>query len=180
MTIHKDQYSMATINRRLSSIAAAHRMADYVSDTRFREIAPVMDGLKRTKTVQQRQVKALITPLLKQAIDAAQETLTNQRDRVLILLGMRALRRSEIASLNVSDLTYLPEGRRIVMQRSRGSQFGEGQVIAIGRTNSNFCPVADLQAYLERAGITEGRVFRAFDRHGNGGQHVGPERGLDH
>jgi site-specific recombinase XerD len=105
--------------------------------------------------------------LIKRAITNAQQTLTDQRDRVLILLGMGALRRSELASLNVSDLTFLPEGVRIVMQRSKGSQFGEGQVIAIGRTNSKICHVANPQAYLERAGITEGQVFRAIDRHGN-------------
>jgi site-specific recombinase XerD len=168
MTAHKDQYSMATLNRRLSSIAAAHRMADNVFDTRCREIALVMDGLRRTKTVQQRQVKALITPLLKRAIDHAQETLADQRDRALILIGMAgALRRSELVTLNVSDLTFSPEGVRIVIRRSKGDQFGEGQVIAIGRTNSEYCPVANLQGYLERTGITDGKVFRAIDRHGN-------------
>jgi hypothetical protein len=51
MTAHKEQYSIATLNRRLSSIAAAHRMADHVFDTRCREIALVMDGLRRTRTV---------------------------------------------------------------------------------------------------------------------------------
>src|SRR4051812_14793415 len=45
ITAHKDQYSMATLNRRLSSIAVAHRMADHPFDTRCRDIALVMDGL---------------------------------------------------------------------------------------------------------------------------------------
>jgi site-specific recombinase XerD len=168
MTAHKDQYSMATLNRRLSSIAAAHRMADHVFDTRCREIALVMDGLRRIKTVQQRQVKALITPLLKRAVDNTQETLADQRDRALILIGMAgAFRRSELVTLHISDLTFSSEGVRIMIQRSKGDQFGEGQAIAIARTNSEYCPVANLQAYLERAGITAGRVFRAIDRHGN-------------
>jgi site-specific recombinase XerD len=168
MTAHKDQYSMATLNRRLSAIAAAHRMADHVFDTRCRKIALVMDGLRRTKAVQQRQVKALITPLLKRAVDNTHETLADQRDRALILIGMAgAFRRSELVTLHISDLTFSPEGVRIMIQRSKGDQFGEGQVIAIARTNSEYCPVANLQAYLERAGITEGRVFRAIDRHGN-------------
>ncbi len=168
MTAHKDEYSMATLNRRLSSIAAAHRMADHVFDTRCREIALVMDGLRRTKMVQQRQVKALVTPLLKRAINNAQDTLADQRDRALILIGMAgAFRRSELVALNVSNLTFSPEGVRIVIQRSKGDQFGEGQVVAIGRTNSEYCPVANLKAYLERAGITDGKVFRAIDRHGN-------------
>jgi site-specific recombinase XerD len=168
MTAHKDQYSMATLNRRLSSIAAAHRMADHPFDSRCREIALVMDGLRRTKTVRQRQVTALTTPLLKRALDHASETLADQRDRALILIGMAgALRRSELVALDVSDLTFAPEGVRLVIKRSKGDQFGEGQAIAIERTSTCLCPVANLEAYLEQAGIHEGRVFRAIDRHGN-------------
>jgi integrase len=78
-----------------------------------------------------------------------------------------ALRRAETVALEVSDLTFSPEGVRIVIRRSKGDQFGEGQAIAIARTNSELCPVANLEAYLRQAEITEGRVFRAIDRHGN-------------
>ncbi|QRM28343.1 site-specific integrase [Microvirga sp. VF16] len=168
LSAHKNHYAMATLNRRLSAIAAAHRMADHPFDTRCREIALVMDGLRRTKTVRQRQVTALTTPLLKRALDKTFESLADQRDRTLILIGMAgALRRSELVALEVSDLTFSPEGVRLVIRRSKGDQHGEGQVIAIGRTSTNLCPVANLEAYLERAGITGGRVFRAIDRHGN-------------
>jgi site-specific recombinase XerD len=168
MTAHRDALSMATLNRRLSSIAAAHRMANHPFDTRCRGIALVMDGLRRTKTVRQRQVTAMTTPLLKRALDAAIGTLADQRDRALILIGMAgALRRSELVALDLSDLAFSPEGVRLVVKRSKGDQFGEGQIIAIQRTGTNLCPVANLEAYLERAAIHEGRVFRAIDRHGN-------------
>jgi site-specific recombinase XerD len=168
MAAYKDRYSMATLNRRLTSIAAAHRMADHPFDTRCREIALVMDGLRRTKTVRQRQVTALTTPLLKRALGGSSETLLDQRDRALILVGMTgALRRSELSALEVSDLTFSPEGVRLFIRRSKGDQFGEGQVIAIERTSTDLCPVANLETYLERVGISEGRVFRAIDRHGN-------------
>jgi site-specific recombinase XerD len=168
MTAHKDRYAMATLNRRLSSIAAAHRMADHPFDTRCREVALVMDGLRRTKTVRQRQVTALTAPLLKRALCNLSGSLADQRNRSLALLGMAgALRRAEIVALEVSDLTFSSEGVRIVIRRSKGDQHGEGQVIAVARISTNLCPVANLEAYLERAGITEGRVFRAIDRHGN-------------
>jgi site-specific recombinase XerD len=168
LAAHKDRYAMATLNRRLSAIAAAHRMADHPFDTRCREIALVMDGLRRTKTVRQRQVTALTTPLLKRALGITSETLADRRNRSLILLGVAgALRRSEIVALEVSDLTFSVEGVRIVIRRSKGDQFGEGQVIAIARTNSELCPVTNLETYLRQATITEGRVFRAIDRHGN-------------
>jgi site-specific recombinase XerD len=86
MAAHKDRYAMATLNRRLSAIAAAHRMADHPFDTRCREIALVMDGLRRTKTIRQRQVTALTTPLLRRALHSAPETLADRRDRALISL----------------------------------------------------------------------------------------------
>jgi hypothetical protein len=79
---------MATLNRRLSAIAAAHRMADHPFDTRCREITLVMDGLRRTKTVRQRQVAALTTPLLKRALGTVSESLAERRNRSLVLLGM--------------------------------------------------------------------------------------------
>ena len=78
MTAYKDRYAMATLNRRLSAIAAAHRMADHSFDTRCREIALVMDGLRRTKTVRQRQVTALTTPLLKRALVNAPESVAGR------------------------------------------------------------------------------------------------------
>ncbi|MET0530054.1 MAG: site-specific integrase [Microvirga sp.] len=111
LTAHKDNYAMATLNRRLSAIAAAHRMADHPFDTRCREIALVMDGLRRIKTLRQRQVTALTTPLLRRTLNSAPETLADRRNQALILVGMAAaLRRSEIVALEVSDLTFSPEG----------------------------------------------------------------------
>ena len=143
-------------------------MADHPFDTRCRDFALVMGGLRRTKTIRQRQVTALTAPLLKRALNNAPETLADQRDRALILIGMAgALRRSELVALDVSDLTFAPEGVRLVIKRSKGDQFGEGQAIAIQRTSTCLCPVANLEVYLERAGIDKGRVFRAIDRHGN-------------
>jgi hypothetical protein len=88
MTAHKERYSMATLNRRLSSIAAAHRMTDQPFDTRCREIALVMDGLRRTKSVRQRQVTALTTSLLKRALGNLSGSLADQRSKSLTLLGM--------------------------------------------------------------------------------------------
>ena len=54
-----------------------------------------------------------------------------------------------------------------MIKRSKGDQFGEGQVIAIERTNTDLCRLPTWKPTWERAGIPEGRVFRAIDRHGN-------------
>ena len=68
MTAHRDRYAMATLNRRLSCDFGGP------SDGRspFRHPLPrdrTRDGwLRRTKTVRQRQVAALTTPLLKRTL----------------------------------------------------------------------------------------------------------------
>ena len=138
-------------------------MADHPFDTRCREIALVMDGLRRTKTVRQRQVLLLPHRCSSAPSAPCPKTLVDQRDRALLLLGMAgALRRSEIVALELSDLTFSPEGVRLVIRRSKGDQFGEGQVIAVERTNTDLCPVANLEAYLRQAAITEGRGVSGY------------------
>ena len=39
-------------------------------------------------------------------------------------------------------------------------------MIGIARTATATCPVTALRAWLDRAGISEGPIFRAVDRHG--------------
>jgi len=90
------------------------------------------------------------------------------RDRVLILLGFAgAFRRSEVAGLNVADLEFSRDGLAVTLRRSKTDQEAQGRKIGIPYgSNPETCPVRTLQAWLERAGLTEGPVFRSLNRHG--------------
>jgi len=94
------------------------------------------------------------------AIDG--DTLADLRDRALVAFGMAAaLRRSELVALTVADLERGPDGLRVRVGRSKTDQEGRGVIIAVpdGRRLN---PVAQLDAWLARAGVTEGPVFRSL------------------
>jgi integrase len=89
------------------------------------------------------------------------DDLRGLRDRALITLGWAgAFRRSELTDLCVEDIEETDEGLRVLVRRSKTDQEGAGQVKAILRGKTDACPVRCLRAWLDAAGIKEGRVFR--------------------
>jgi site-specific recombinase XerD len=168
LAAHADALSVATLTRRLSSIATAHRLAGYSLDTKAAPIRDVMRGLKREKGTAQRHAEALTVPLIRRVLDTCGTRLIDRRDRALLLIGFSAaLRRSELVALTMDDVAVVPEGLRITIRRSKGDQEGEGQVIAVGRTGTATCPVEGFLAWVSAAGIDTGRVFRCINRHGH-------------
>jgi integrase len=90
------------------------------------------------------------------------------RDRSLLLLGFAgAFRRSELVSLDVSDLEFVDRGLLVNLRRSKTDQEGEGRKIAIPFARGAVCPVRALRDWLEIGGITHGPIFRPINRHGN-------------
>ena len=88
------------------------------------------------------------------------------RDRALILLGFAgALRRSELVTLDVSDLVRTEKGLLVTIRRSKTDQEAEGATIAIARGGED-CPVKALEIWLLAGSITEGPVFRPIGRSG--------------
>lgn len=167
LAAHETTLSVATLTRRLSAIAVAHRMAGFALDTRHSAIATVMRGLRNRHGSAQRHAEALTIPRLRQVLDRIGDGLGDRRDRALLLVGTAAaLRRSELVALDVADITVQPEGLRITIRRSKTDQGGEGAVLPVNRTGRPTCPAAAYEAWLAAAGIREGAVFRAVDRHG--------------
>ncbi|MHC2087429.1 tyrosine-type recombinase/integrase [Methylobacterium sp. CM6244] len=170
---HADSLSVATLTRRLSAIATAHRMAGFPMDSRHPAIRDVMRGLRREKGVAQDHAEALTVPLLRQLLATCGDRLLDQRDRALLLVGFgAALRRSELVALDVADIAVVPEGLRVTIRRSKSDQDGEGAVLAIGRTGRETCPVAAYTGWLTASGIVEGAVFRGISRHGRIGERL--------
>lgn len=169
---YADQLSVATLTRRVSSIAVAHRLAGHALDTKHPAIRDVMKGLRREKGTAQRHAEALTTPNLRKLLATCGDRLLDLRDRALLLIGFAAaLRRSELVALTLDDVAMVPEGLRITIRRSKADQEGAGEVLPVGRTGTATCPVKAFQAWVSAAGIDTGRVFRCLSRHG----HLGPK-----
>jgi hypothetical protein len=94
--------------------------------------------------------------------------------RFYSLASSRALRRSELVGLDVTDaLTddatghaqIVPEGLFIKLARSKTDQAGAGQE-SVPRRRDDLCPVQALQAWLGSSSITSGAVFRTINKAG--------------
>ena len=158
----------STLSRKMASIRYAHRLSDHASPTESERVRAVLRGIRRKKAEPSQQKAAATAERLKAMLDTIPaDTLRGKRDRALLALGMAgAFRRSELVSLQVSDLVRLPEGLRVTIRKSKTDQEGAGATIAILR-GSKIKPVRAVQDWLDAAGITEGPVFRYIDRHGH-------------
>ncbi len=152
----------ATIDRRLSTIRGAHRAAG-LEPPASEALRLLRRGIRRTIGTAQRQATALGLDDLRRMVGAlpADCILDAARDRAVLLVGfVAALRRSEVAALEVEDVRFESAGMVITVRRSKTDQEGAGRVVAVPYARRpELCAVLALRAYLEAAGRTTGRVF---------------------
>jgi integrase len=162
-------YKVASISRKLASIAAAHRMAGLDSPTTSESVKLTMAGIRRTLGTRQKQARPLSVSDLKRMVNALPEDPAGLRDRALLLTGFAGgFRRSELAALTVEDLGFVDDGVIVTIRKSKTDQEGAGREVAIPTGSSRATdPVQALQAWLEASGIESGPLFRSIDRHGN-------------
>jgi integrase len=165
---------VAGIDLALAAIAAAHRAAGFDSPRDVAEVRAVRRGIRRELGTAQREAAPLLVPELRRALAALPATLHGARDRALLLLGWAgAFRRSALVGLDVPDLLVDVEGLAVTIRRDKTDQEARGRVLAIPfSSSSEVCPVRSVRAWLDAAGVSEGPIFRAVDRHG----HVGAAR----
>jgi integrase len=153
----------STIKARLAGVAATHRERGHVLDVKAREISAVVAGVRRSHGVAPTKKAPVLTDDLRAMLGNLPPTLAGVRDRAILLIGFgAALRRSELAALDVEDVTITAQGLQVMVRQSKTDQDGEGALIAIHRgRDPRVCPVAALETWLARSGITTGPLFRA-------------------
>jgi site-specific recombinase XerD len=171
---------VGTISRRLSAITFAHTVHELPDPTAAARVLAVWDGIRRTHTTPPVQALPLMPPLLHDVLDACPLTrtwatagrdpepdLAGLRDRALLLVGfVTALRRSELAALDVDHLAHHPRGLVATIDRSKTNQTGaypELVVVPYG-THPRRCPVTALNTWLDAADITTGPVLRPVSK----------------
>ncbi len=160
---------IATIRRRLAAISVRHRRAGIEpSPTSHRIVRDVIDGIARTHGSVQRRVDAATLEVLGPMLLAiGGDDVAARRDRAILLLGFAAaLRRSELAELDVADVRFSKHGVLLTIRRSKTDQEGHGSDIAVPTVlNVSFCAVRALRAWLDAAGISSGPLFRSLTPH---------------
>ncbi len=171
---------VGTMSRRLSAIKFAHTVHDLPDPTTNARVLAVWEGIRRTHTTPPEQAAPLMPPLLFDVLDACPVTrtwtapgrppepdLAGLRDRALLLVGfVTALRRSELAAVDVAHLSDHPNGLVLSITRSKTNPTGEQAelVVAPHGAHPARSPVTALHAWLAAADVTDGPVFRPVSK----------------
>src|SRR5580658_11349401 len=147
----------ATVQRYLSTIALAHRVAKLMNPCEDEAVRLEIKAFTNAMGVRQRQARALGWEHIKQFLETAGESLPATRERALICVAYDTMaRRSELVAFDVDEFQFLPDGTgRALIRRSKTDQAGEGNTAYLSRTTVRY-----LKLWLEAAEITEGAVFR--------------------
>mgnify|MGYP001258766863 CR=1 FL=1 len=161
---------ISTLRRRLVSISMVHKLKGHYLDTKHPIIVENLMGIRRVKGSIQIGKKPILINHLKSIINVIDnqnnEEIKKLRDKTLILVGFGGgFRRTELISIDHEDLEFVPEGLKIIIKRSKTDQFGEGMIKGLPYfDNEIYCPVKNLQKWLEISKIKSGPIFRRFSR----------------
>ena len=146
----------------LAAIAHHHRRSGHPWSAGDPVIATVMRGILRSQRRPVRPAAAITSAELRRMLVFCDDGLPGVRDRALLLAGFAgALRRSELVALDREDVRFTPDGMVLRIRSSKADQEGEGAEVGIVRgIRPETCPVRALEAWLDRAGISYGPVFR--------------------
>jgi site-specific recombinase XerD len=159
----------STLTRHLAAVKWWHRSAGLVSPTDHPALADVIAGIRRTETTTTRRVRPVYLEDLTAMVESQPEGTKGLRDSAMLLLGWwGAFRRSEVAGLNLTDLTDDPQGLLVNLRQTKTDQTGAGRQVPLHYHPEPVCPVRGVRAWA--AGLTDdGPLFRNVDRWGNTG-----------
>jgi site-specific recombinase XerD len=158
----------SSLQRALAAISQAHQAKGLTSPTSHAGVRAVMAGIRRTHGTAPAKKAPMLPDTLRRVSPVLAGDLRGHRDRALLLLGFAAaLRRSELAGLDVSDVEPSPSGLVVRVRRSKTDQDSQGRAVGVPYGSTpEVCPVRAVAAWQTAAGVTEGPLFRTIDRHG--------------
>ncbi len=163
-----DNAKANTVARRISALTENFDAAGVQDNPcRFPIVKNALRGIKRMKGVMQHGKLPILFDDIKEMMTYLEgNTLQQARDKAILLVGFYgAMRRSEIANLEVNDIQFTRLGMLLTLRKSKTDQFDQGQLIAIPIVQEkNICAVHALKEWLHLSGITSGPVFRGFTR----------------
>jgi integrase len=181
LRVKNGPHAPSTVRRRLSSWSTLTKWRGLVGKFNAPGLQSAIKlAVRASARPRGRKSKKAVTADILAALlnTCAGDRLVDVRDRALLITAFASggRRRSEIAALRVEQLVEEepvpadpknPDGEKlpclaIKLGRTKTTQAdSDAFVLLVGR------PVTVLQSWLERAGITEGAVFRGIDRWGN-------------
>ena len=163
-----DNAKANTVARRISALTENFDAAGIQDNPcRFPIVKNALRGIKRMKGVIQHGKLPILFDDIKEMLTYLDgDTLQQTRDKAILLIGFYgAMRRSEIANLDIDDIQFTRLGMLLTLRKSKTDQYDQGQLIAIPIVqDKNICAVHALKEWIRLSGITSGPVFRGFTR----------------
>ena len=156
--------SVTTVELRRAAIRYLHFIAGCVVPTAEAQVAETVSGMRHHAADQGElpaKKLAATADLLRDILRVIPDDLAGLRDRALLLLGFAgALRRAELAAVEVKHLEARERGLRLTLPRSKGERTGRVVTVAIPYGRTELCPVRAIRRWQEAAGIVDGALFR--------------------
>ena len=164
----------ATVRRYVSSICALHRAAGWKNPLDHVTVRMSLRRMYRHRGRRQAQALGLTWQVREKLIgspDQAGERLIDLRNRALLAVAYDAmLRRSELISLQVSDLTFDRGGSAtLFLRNAKTDPEGAGNILFLARDTADM-----VRAWLGGSGISRGPLFRAVRKNGTTGGGLEP------
>ena len=147
----------STIRRKVSSISAIHRLSSLDDPTKHSEVKITQRKIYRQLGTRFDQAYPITRSLLTKMLAVCDDELHGLRDRALLLVGYDSMRRrSELISLRVEDIEWLPDnGASILLRKSKTDQHGCGKWIHLTSETTSA-----LHQWLAATKLNEGFIFR--------------------
>ena len=159
----------ATVRRYVSSIVTLHKALRQTSPLESAAVRFALQRMHRRRGRRQAQVQGLTWPLRNRLLEATGDRLIDARNRALLAMGYDTLlRRSELVSLEVSDVLEEIDGTATLLVRS-GKTDGDGRGATLYLARDT---VQLVKTWLELGGVDGGRVFRSVRKDGTVGEQL--------
>jgi site-specific recombinase XerD len=161
--------AVSTVRRYVASIAHMHRAAGATDSTKHEHVRLALKRMARAKGTRQKQAAGLNRALVDHMLAVAGDRLIDDRNKALLAVSYDTLcRRSELVAIEVGDISHGDDGSgTVLVSRSKGDQEGEGSVRYLAPDTIGY-----VRGWLDRAGISEGRLFRSVGKGGGVGERL--------
>lgn len=151
---------VATLRRRVATIAAMHRAAGVANPCEAPLVKLELKGLARNLGTGQRQAAPLTEREVLRIRARMGDTVRDLRDQALLMVGRDLLARaSELVALRIEDVQAVEGGAVVALRRRKTDT--EARPYFIGPEAAQA-----LEAWLQRAGIGAGLLFRCVNKAG--------------
>jgi integrase len=163
------QVSFSTIDCTIAAIEKAHEKAGQKISGDQDLYRRVRKGIRREHSEKQAIRKAKALSLLELSIfcKGLMGDLRDTRDKAIITLAFfGALRRSELANLDIENIEFSEKGVILNLLKSKTSDVSV-KVFLSKTKDQNICPVGALKDWISKSQILSGPLFRPIDRWDN-------------